>query len=78
MPLGYDIFAGSRNDATILAEMVEHVERLHGRAGRVWVMDRGMAVEANVRFLREGGRRSIPGTARNSLRKFERELRAAV
>jgi len=37
-------------------------------------MDRGMAGEDNIEFLREGGRRYIVGTAKNSLRKFEREL----
>lgn len=76
MPLGYEIFAGNRNDATTLEEMVEHVEGLYGRASRIWVMDRGMAGEDNVEFLREGGRRYIVGTAKNSLRKFERELLA--
>jgi transposase len=76
MPLGYEIFAGNRNDATTLEEMVEHIEGLYGRASRIWVMDRGMAGEDNVEFLREGGRRYIVGTAKNSLRKFERELRA--
>lgn len=76
MPLGYEIFAGNRNDATTLEEIVEHVEGLYGRASRIWVMDRGMAGEDNVKFLREGGRRYIVGTAKNSLRKFERELRA--
>jgi transposase len=77
MPLGYEIFAGNRNDATTLEEMVEHVEGLYGRASRIWVMDRGMAGEDNVQFLREGGRRYIVGTAKNSLRKFERELLGA-
>ncbi len=76
MPLGYEIFAGNRNDATTLEEMVEHVEGLYGRASRIWVMDRGMAGEGNVEFLREGGRRYIVGTAKNSLRKLERELLA--
>jgi transposase len=76
MPLGHEIFAGNRNDATTLEEIVEHVEGLYGRASRIWVMDRGMAGEDNVRFLREGGRRYTVGTAKNSLRKFERELRA--
>jgi transposase len=74
MPLGYELFAGNRNDATTLEEMVEHVEALYGRASRIWVMDRGMAGENNVEFLRDGGRRYIVGTAKNSLRKFEREL----
>jgi transposase len=76
MPLGYEIFAGNRNDATTLEEMVQHIEGLYGRANRIWVMDRGMAGEDNVEFLREGGRRYIVGTAKNSLRKFERELLA--
>jgi len=38
------------------------------------VMDRGMAGRDKRGFLREGGRRYIVGTAKNSLRKFEREL----
>jgi transposase len=74
MPLGYEVFAGNRNDATTLEEIVAHMEELYGRAGRVWVMDRGLASEKNVQFLRAGGRRYILGTAKNSLRKFEREL----
>jgi transposase len=74
MPLGYEVFAGNRHDATTLEEMVAHMEELYGRAGRIWIMDRGLAREKNVRFLRAGGRRYILGTAKNSLRKFEREL----
>ncbi len=76
MPLGYELFAGNRNDATTLKEMVAHIEALYGRAGRIWVMDRGMAGEDNVAFLRTGGRRYIVGTAKNTLRRFEGELRA--
>jgi transposase len=74
MPLGYEVFAGNRHDATTLEEIVAHMEELYGRAGRVWVMDRGLASEKNVRFLQAGGRRYILGTAKNSLRKFEQEL----
>jgi transposase len=74
MPLGYEVFAGNRHDATTLEEMVGHVEQLYGRAGRVWIMDRGLVSEKNVQFLRTGARRYILGTAKNALRKFEREL----
>jgi transposase len=74
MPLGYELFAGNRHDATTLEEMVGHVEQLYGRAGRVWIMDRGLVSEKNVQFLRAGARRYILGTAKNALRKFEREL----
>jgi len=76
MPLGYEVFAGNRNDATTVEEMVTHIEGLYGRANRIWVMDRGMVSADNVGFLRQGGRRYIIGTAKNSLRKFERELLA--
>jgi transposase len=74
MPLGYEVFAGNRHDATTLEEIVAHMEELYGRAGRVWIMDRGLASEKNVRFLQAGGRRYILGTAKNTLRKLEREL----
>jgi len=44
MPLGYEISAGNRNDATTLKEMVEHIEGLYGRAQPDLVMDpRAMA-----------------------------------
>ena len=76
LPLGYEIFAGNRNDATTVEEMVGHIEALYGKANRIWVMDRGMVSEKNVAFLREGGRRYLIGTAKNSLKKFERELLA--
>lgn len=74
MPLGYEVFAGNRNDATTLEEIVAHVEELYGRASRIWVMDRGVGSEENVEFLRGGGRQYILGTPKSSLRKFEREL----
>jgi len=37
-------------------------------------MDRGMVSEANLEFLRSGGRRYIVGTPKSHLRRFEREL----
>jgi Transposase DDE domain len=77
MPLGYQIFAGNRHDATTLQQMVGHIEGLYGRANRIWVLDRGMVSEQNVAFLRGGGRRYIVGTAKSSLKKFERELLAS-
>src|SRR5260370_19315607 len=77
MGWGVGLGAGDRHDAARLEEIVAHMEDLYGRGGRVWIMDRGLASEKNVRFLRAGGRRYILGTAKNSLRKFERELLSA-
>ena len=76
MPVGYQVFAGNRNDSKTVKQMVEHVERIYGRANRIWVMDRGMVSEENIEYLRRGGRRYIVGTAKNQLRKYEKELLA--
>lgn len=76
MPVGYEVFAGNRHDSTTLEEMVRHIERLHGRAQRIWVLDRGMVSEENVEFLKQGGRRYIVGTPKSMLKRYERELLA--
>ncbi|HEX2713980.1 MAG TPA: IS1634 family transposase [Candidatus Acidoferrales bacterium] len=75
-PLGYQLFAGNRSDVTTLEEIVERMERLYGRANRIWVMDRGMISEENVRCLQKAGRRYVVGTPKSMLRRFERELLA--
>jgi transposase len=74
LPLGYEIFAGNRNDATTVEEIVNAIENKYGKAGRIWVMDRGMTSEDNVEFLKQGGRRYILGTPKSMLKRFEREL----
>jgi transposase len=74
MPVGYEVFAGNRHDSTTLEEMIRHIERLHGRAQRIWVLDRGMVSEENVEFLKHGERRYIVGTPKSMLKKYEQEL----
>jgi len=76
MPLGYQLFAGNRNDVTTLEEIVERIERLYGRANRIWVLDRGMVSEENLRFLKEAKRRYIVGTPKGMLKRLEPELRS--
>lgn len=73
LPLGYEIFAGNRQDATTVEEMVNAIENKYGKAGRIWVMDRGMTSEDNVEFLKQGGRRYILGTPKSRLKRFEQE-----
>jgi transposase len=74
IPLGYEVFAGNRNDATTVEEIVEAMERKYGRANRIWVMDRGMTSEKNLKFLRERGGQYIVGTPKVMLRQFEEHL----
>src|SRR5260370_42405605 len=76
MPLGYQLFTGNRADVTTLEEIVERIERLYGRANRIWVLDRGMVSEENVRYLKQAQRRYIVGTPKGMLKRFEGELRA--
>jgi transposase len=74
LPLGYEVFDGNRFDATTVETIVKKVESQYGQANRIWIMDRGMVSEKNIRFLRCGGRRYIVGTPRSQLKKFENEL----
>jgi transposase len=73
-PLGYEVFAGNRNDATTLREIVERMEQRYGREGRIWAVDRGMVSAANLKWLQERGSRYIVGTPRGELKRFEQEL----
>jgi transposase len=76
MPLGYEVFAGNTADVTTVKTIVTTMETRYGKSDRVWVMDRGMVSEANLTFLREGGRRYIVGTPKSMLKKFEQQVLA--
>ena len=74
MPIGYEVFSGNRRDSTTVQEIVTTMETRYGKSQRVWVMDRGMLSEANIKFLKKGGRRYIIGTPKSMLKQFESEL----
>ena len=74
LPLFYEIFDGNRTDVTTVEEIVEEMERLYGKAERIWVMDRGMVSEENLEFLRKRGGFYLVGTPKSRLRHFEKEL----
>jgi transposase len=74
IPLAHEVFDGNRVDVTTVKEIVGKVEARFGVADRVWVMDRGMASEENLAWLRQGGRRYVIGACRSDLRRFERAL----
>jgi len=74
LPLGYEVFDGNRSDVKTVEEIVQLMESRYGKADRIWVMDRGMVSEENIRFLKEGGRRYIVGTPKSQLRSFEQQL----
>lgn len=74
IPLGYEVFAGNKNDAKTVEEIVEAMEAKYGRAQRIWVMDRGMVSEGNLEFLRQRQGQYIVGTPKAQLRHVERYL----
>lgn len=74
MPLGYEVFAGNRHDATTVEQIVETMESRYGRADRIWVLDRGMISEDNMEFLQAEGRRYIVGTPKSMLKQYEQAL----
>ena len=74
LPLFYEVFDGNRTDVTTVEEIVEEMERLYGKANRIWVMDRGMVSEENLDFLRERNGFYLVGTPKSQLQRFEQEL----
>lgn len=51
-PVGYEIMDGNILDKETLPQMVEKVEKLYGQAQRVWLMDRGIPTEEQLKNLR--------------------------
>ncbi|MEI7973704.1 MAG: IS1634 family transposase [Bdellovibrio sp.] len=73
-PLAHEVFEGNRSDSKTLRDMIDSMERKHGKIGRVWVMDRGMVSEENITFLRERGHSYIVGTPKAMLKRFEGKM----
>jgi transposase len=74
MPLGYEVFAGNRNDVKTWREIVTTMEARYGKADRIWCGDRGMMSKENIEFMESGNRRYIIGASKGTLKQFEREL----
>ena len=73
-PVGYQVFAGNTTDVTTVEEIVEKMEKRYGKASRVWVMDRGMISEENLKWLREEGRKYLVGTPKSEMKKWQQEI----
>ena len=74
IPLGHEVFDGNTHDSRTVEDIVRSMESKYGRANRIWVMDRGMVSEDNLRFVRDRGGSYIVGTPKAMLRQFERYL----
>lgn len=74
LPLAYEVFAGNRADVTTLEDVVRLMEEKYGQAQRVWVIDRGIASEDNLQWLRERGAMYVVGTPKKQLRHYQTQL----
>ena len=76
LPLAYEIFDGNRTDVTTVQDIIKTMREKYGQERRVWVMDRGMVSEENLKELREWNASYLVGTPKAMLKKFEQELLA--
>ena len=74
LPLAYEVLAGNTADKTTLREFLAKIERLHGKARRTWIMDRGIPTEATLREMREAGTHYLVGTPKSMLGKLDQQL----
>jgi transposase len=74
LPLAYEVMAGNTSEKTTLKAFLDKIEKQYGRAKRVWVMDRGIPTEEQLKEMRE----AVPpvaylvGTPRGRLSKLEK------
>jgi transposase len=74
-PLAYEVMAGNTTDNATLRGFLEKIERLYGKAERIWVMDRGIPTEEVLGEMRSSGRVSyVVGTPKGRLTKLEAAL----
>jgi transposase len=75
-PLAYEVLPGNTSDQTTLKAFLEKIEKLYGKAQRVWVMDRGIPTEAVLESMRasEPPIQYLVGTPKGRLSQLERKL----
>ena len=76
LPLAYEMLPGNTADKTTLGAMLELVQQRHGRAERVWVMDRGVPTEEVLAQMRASTPpvHYLVGTPKGRLSKLEADL----
>src|SRR3954465_11873957 len=71
----YEAFDGNRADVSTMETILRMVERKHGKARRIWVLDRGIVSEQNLRAIRKRGGQYLVGTPRSQMKQLEQEQR---
>lgn len=51
-PLAYEVMPGNTQDKQTLKDFIARIETLHGKADRIWIMDRGIPTEEHLAGMR--------------------------
>lgn len=75
-PLAYEVLPGNTSDKTTLRAFLEKIEKLYGKAQRIWVMDRGIPTEAALEVMRTSNPpiQYLVGTPKGRLSQLEQKL----
>jgi transposase len=75
-PLAYEVMAGNTADRTTLRGFLDRIEKLHGKAERIWVMDRGIPTEEVLEQMRQSDPpiHYLVGTPKGRLTRYEQDL----
>ena len=73
-PINYEVLAGNTSEKTTLMDLIAKIEKMYGKARRVWLMDRGIPTEQTLAAMRELGIDYLVGTPRKLLDEFQCEL----
>ena len=75
-PLAYEVLAGSTAEKTTLGGFLQKIEDQYGKAGRIWIMDRGIPTEEVLAEMRacDPPVHYLVGTPKGRLSKLEAEL----
>ena len=74
-PLAYEVMDGNTSDKTTLRGFLDKIERLYGKARRVWLMDRGIPTESGAggNARPRAGEFYLVGTPRARVTKYEKQ-----
>ena len=73
-PLAYEIYPGNTRDTATLEEFLARIEARYGKAGRVWLMDRGVPTEETLAKMRAREIDYLVGTPKGRLTQLEKGL----
>ena len=74
LPLAYEIMDGNTSDRTTLRGFLAKIEKMHGKARRVWLMDRGIPTEEVLAEMRAAGDLFyLVGTPRGKIQQYEKK-----